>query len=146
MRKVAFIIANTLMKILNKNHNFRFIVFYFAQIIISQSLQFLLMVSIGYILNILPYVLLTMLSFFTIRQFFIPYHAFGFTSCTIISTSFTIGISLIGASTNYIFIPMITYCWIWYMDTVVGKQSLDYISRTIEHLYKKFKKGCKNDR
>lgn len=139
MRKIAFIIANLLMKMFKRNHRFRFFAFYFLQMIISQSIQLIIIFTIGVIFGIVKSILITFLFFYISKLIFGGYHASSFEACTIMSSIIIIIPSCI-TSVN-IYFGVLTIILINFLaSTNYGENKLNKISDKIDLAFKKFKR------
>lgn len=146
MRKLAFIIANSLTKLFKQNHRFRFLAFYILQMAISQSTQLIIIFSIGVFLGIVKYILITFLFFYISKLIFGGYHASSFEACTIMSSIIIIIPSYI-ASLN-IFIGVFSIILLNFLaSTSHGEHKLNKISGKIDLVFKKLRRrehGLKN--
>jgi len=85
MRKLAYTIANLSMKLLHKNHRFRFIVFYYAQIVLSHLVVLFTLVATALLTGMYcEMTLFTGIAIF-LRHHTPPYHAKSYAECGVIS-------------------------------------------------------------
>lgn len=139
MRKIAFILANLLTKTFKQNHRFRFFAFYFLQMLISQSIQLFIILSVGWSFGIVKYILITFLFFYISKFIFGGYHASSFEACTVMSSILILVPSFISSYNLTLGTSLIVFMN-FLASIKYGENKLNQISGKIDSQFKKLKR------
>lgn len=140
MRKTSYIIAYWITKLLKENHRFRFVTFYFTQIILTQTFQMSLYLFLAHKMGLLLNFLIIMFTYFISRKFTKHYHATSFEACTIISGTLLLGSTYISSISSIYLGMILAILFNIYSSTINGENQLNKISIAIDKNNKKIKK------